>query len=47
MIAVVWTGIYYQSTSNSYLLGLLGIGAAWLVSVALRTVMGVARGARR
>jgi hypothetical protein len=31
---------------NSYLLRLLGIGAAWLVTVALRTVMNVAKGAQ-
>jgi hypothetical protein len=35
MIAVGWTGIYYQWTPNGYLLGLISIGAAWLVTVAI------------
>lgn len=32
MIAVGWTGIYYQWTPNPYVLGIVSVGAAWLAT---------------
>jgi hypothetical protein len=32
MIAVGWTGIYYQWTPNNVALGIVAVGAAWLAT---------------
>ena len=32
MIAIGWTGIYYKWTPNGYLLGLLAVGGAFVVT---------------
>jgi hypothetical protein len=32
MIAVLWTGIYYEWTPNQVALGIVAVGAAWLAN---------------
>lgn len=34
VILVGWTGIYFEWTKNGLVLGLLGVAAAWLLTVA-------------
>lgn len=39
MIAVGWTGIYYEWTPNPVALGIVSVGAAWLVTKALSVLL--------
>src|SRR5262245_8667830 len=43
MIAVGWTGIYYELTPNKVALGIVAVGAAWLATKLAQRFVSVGR----